>query len=145
MNKNEIIFDQYSRYQACADLMEQAGVEKSGTILDIGCGPEMLFRDFLPAAQMSFVDPLIPEGTPNTITGNVFSPELNEMNFETVCAVDVLEHVPPEHREKFIRKMSSLATDFIVLGFPVSDSSDATEVDASIENLYREIHETYYS
>lgn len=145
MNKDEIIFDQYSRYQACADLMLQAGIDETGTILDIGCGPEMLFRDFLPDSKMSFVDPLIPEGTLGTITGNIFSSTLEDKKFDAVCSVDVLEHVPPEVRERFIQKMSSLATDYVVLGFPTSDSSDAAEVDSAIEGLYKTIHEKDYS
>ena len=62
IGKFDMIFDQYSRYKACSDLLRQAGVEAGSLVLDIGSGPECLFGRFLPDMTVSFVDPLIPSG-----------------------------------------------------------------------------------
>mgnify|MGYP002401000057 CR=1 FL=1 len=135
-----MIFDQYSRYKACSDLLRQAGVKAGSTILDIGSGPECLFNQFLSDMTASFVDPLIPQGSgARRITGNAFAEELNGRTFDCVTAVDVLEHVPPGHRRSFVERVSSLGKNFLVLGFPTSDSSDAHETDRAIDEQYRKV------
>lgn len=135
-----IIFDQYSRYKACSDLLRQTGFSSGNSILDIGSGPECLFGQFMPEATMNYVDPLIPVGSgQGRITGNVFSKELEEQTFDCVSAVDVLEHVPPEYRHGFLERMSSLGKNTLILGFPTSDSSVAFETDKAIDDQYRAI------
>jgi len=135
-----MVFDQYSRYKACSDLLRQAGIKAGSTILDIGSGPECLFSRFLPDMTVSFVDPLIPQGSgARRITGDVFAGELNERTFDCVTAVDVLEHVSPEHRRSFLERVSSLGRAILVLGFPTSDSSDAHETDRAIDEQYRKV------
>jgi O-antigen biosynthesis protein len=135
-----MIFDQYSRYKACSDLLRQAGVKAGSTILDIGSGPECLFSQFLSDMTTSFIDPLIPQGSgARRITGDVFAEELNGRTFDCVTAVDVLEHVPPEHRCSFVERVSSLGKNILVLGFPTSDSSDAHETDRAIDEQYRKV------
>jgi GT2 family glycosyltransferase/glycosyltransferase involved in cell wall biosynthesis len=132
-----IIFDQYSRYKACSDLLLQTGFVAGNSVLDIGSGPECLFGQFLPDATMNYIDPLIPIGSgQGHITGDVFASELDGQIFDCVSAVDVLEHVPPEHRQAFLQRMSSLSKNTLILGFPTSDSSDAIATDKTITEQY---------
>ncbi len=99
---NTMIFDQYSRYKACSDLLRQTDFVEGNSVLDIGSGPECLFGQFIPDAKMTYVDPLIPSGSgQGYVTGNVFTDELDGQSFDCVSTVDVLEHVPPEHRKHF--------------------------------------------
>jgi O-antigen biosynthesis protein len=141
-----MIFDQYSRYKACSDLLRQAGITAGSTILDIGSGPECLFGRFLPDMAASFVDPLIPpESGAQRITGNVYVEELTGKTYDCVTAVDVLEHVPLEHRRPFIERVSSLGRNILVLGFPTSDSSDGYETDQAIDEEYRKVAGLGYS
>lgn len=141
-----MIFDQYSRYKACSDLLRQAGVKAGSTILDIGSGPECLFGRFLPDMTVSFVDPLIlPESGEQRITGSVFADELNGRTFDCVTAVDVLEHVQPEHRRPFLERVSSLGRNSLLLGFPTSDSSEGYETDRTIDEQYRRVTGLRYS
>lgn len=141
-----MIFDQYSRYKACSDLLQQAGLVSGNTVLDIGSGPECLFGQFMQDAKMSYVDPLIQNGSGSgRITGDVFAGELDKQTFDCVSAVDVLEHVPPEHRQAFLERMSSLGKNTLILGFPTSDSSDAFETDKAIDEQYRVIFGHDYS
>jgi hypothetical protein len=141
-----MIFDQYSRYKACSDLLRQTGFSLGNSVLDIGSGPECLFGQFVPEATMNYVDPLIPVGSgAGKITGNVFVSELEGQSFDCVSAVDVLEHVPPEHRHAFLERMSSLGKNTLILGFPTSDSSNALETDKAIDAQYHAIYDHDYS
>lgn len=141
-----MIFDQYSRYKACSDLLRKTGFVAGNTVLDIGSGPECLFGQFMPDASMNYIDPLIPGGSgQGQITGNVFATELDGQLFDCVSAVDVLEHVPSEHRKAFLDRMSSLGKNTLILGFPTSDSSDALETDKAIDDQYRAIFGHDYS
>lgn len=141
-----MLFDQYSRYKACADLLKQAQLEAGDTILDVGSGPECLFGQFLPDNTTYFVDPLIPAGSAQGyIHGNVFAAELDGKVFDHVTTVDVLEHVPPENRNVFLKRLSSLSGKTLILGFPTSDSSAALETDKAIDKQFHEIYGHDYS
>ena len=141
-----MIFDQYSRYKACSDLLRQAGFTPGNSVLDIGSGPECLFGQFMPDTKMTYVDPLIPSGSgQGYIAGNIFASELDGQTFDCVSAVDVLEHVPPEYRQAFLERMSSLGKNALILGFPTSDSSVALETDKAIDDQYRAIFGHDYS
>ena len=132
-----MIFDIYSRYKACSDLLRQTDFVAGNSVLDVGSGPECLFGQFLPDATMNYVDPLISsESGQGRITGDIFSHELDSQVFDCVSAVDVLEHVPPEHRQAFLERASSLAKSTLILGFPTSDSSDAQKTDQVLNKQY---------
>jgi len=135
-----IVFDIYSRYKACSDLLLQTNFVAGNSVLDVGSGPECLLGQFLPEATLSYVDPLISKGSgQGRITGNIFSNELNNQVFDCVSAVDVLEHVPHEHRQAFLERASSLTKKTLILGFPTVDSSDAHETDQAINKQYKDV------
>lgn len=141
-----MIFDQYSRYKACSDLLRQTGFVADSSVLDVGSGPECLLGQFMPEAAMTYVDPLIPSGSgQGHVTGNIFVRELDGQSFDFVSAVDVLEHIPSEHRQAFLERMSSLGKNTLILGFPTSDSSDALETDKAIDDQYSAIFGHEYS
>lgn len=131
-----VIFDQYSRYKACADFLYQAGLVAGDTVLDVGSGPECLFGQFVPNASMTYIDPLISAISADRITGNIFSSQLDGRSFDCVTAVDVFEHVSPREREAFLYRLSALGRRTLILGFPTSDSSDAMATDKTIEEFY---------
>lgn len=135
-----MIFDQFSRYKACSDLLFQAEFTMDNTVLDVGSGPECLLGEFIPKSDITYVDPLIEDNSDaNRIKGNVFSKVLNGQLFDYVTAVDVLEHVPSEKRGVFLNRLSTLSKKALVLGFPTTDASDAVETDKTIESQYSEI------
>ena len=142
----EIIFDQYSRYKACSDLLKQAGLLSGNSVLDVGSGPECLFGQFLPNASMNYVDPLI-HGDPQKgyINGNIFSGQLDGRVFDFVTAVDVLEHVPPEFRDAFLDRIASLSEKVIIIGFPSTESCDAIATDNAVDDQYRSVFGHDYS
>jgi len=70
-----IVFDQYSRYKACSDILKKVCTTED-TILDVGSGEECILEVFLPSRKITFVDPLLslhPERAGNKIAGNVFT------------------------------------------------------------------------
>ena len=141
-----MIFDQYSRYKACSDLIRQTGFVAGNSVLDIGSGPECLFGEFLPEATMHYVDPLIPIGSSiNGIVGDICSKELDGRKFDCVSAVDVFEHVPPALRQEFLERLASLGKNALILGFPTSDSTEAFETDKVLNDKYKEIFGADYS
>jgi len=141
----DLMFDQYSRYRACADLLKTVGINSKNSILDVGSGPECQLGNFLPEADITYVDPLIlVDSKVKAIRGDVFARELDNRQFDIVIAIDVLEHIPAMHRKAFIDRLISLATKSIVLAFPSSDSNVAEEVDKYIDNQYKEIFNKDY-
>ncbi|MDC3160165.1 glycosyltransferase, partial [Pseudomonadota bacterium] len=140
----QIIFDQYSRYLACSKLLQNASLKKGASMLDVGSGPECLFGSFLPDIQITYLDPLISVMDTQHIKGNVFSDCLKDLSFSAVVAVDVLEHVPPSSRNAFLNRISELSSDVIILGFPNSDTLDASQTDLALERQYRNVYESDY-
>ena len=141
-----ILFDQFSRYKACEELLSRAGVVAGDTLLDIGSGPEMLFDHFLPGVNKTFLDPLVADdGTGKRIQGDLHHPSLVSRRFTVVSAIDVLEHVPPAARTAFLEQMSSRADKSLILGFPVAEGGIAREADESIDAQYERIYGNKYS
>ena len=146
MQINNFIFDQYSRYKACFEIIEKLGLQKNTSILDVGSGPECLFGNFFKKGDLYFLDPLIPNTSrKNFISGDIFSKNPTLTNYNYVTAIDVYEHIPKSKRIHFLRKLSNHARDHIILGFPSSDLSDASRVDLSINNNFASIHNSNYS
>ena len=136
----DMIFDQYSRYKACAEILDQLKDSERYSVLDVGSGPECLLGNFVPKSHISFIDPLIenPDGY-RRICGDINSAQLEGRTFDCVVTVDVLEHIPASLRIDFLAKISSLSNSKLVLGFPTSDTSDAYEVDKAINQSYQSV------
>ena len=135
-----MIFDQYSRYHACGRLLYLAGYRRGKRVLDVGCGPEALFGRFLREGDVTYVDPLIPEGSgARHLTGDVFSPGLAKRRFSYVTAIDVFEHVPVDARRAFLERLTEMADEGVVLAFPSSDNPSSVDVDQRIDDKYRAI------
>lgn len=140
-----MLFDQYSRYKACADLLHQADFAPGKTVIDIGSGPECLFGQFVNEQDVTYIDPLI--SSPNDdrhICGDVFSKKLDGRQFSFVTAVDVYEHVPPASRQVFLERLSSLAADGVILAFPSAENPAARETDQLMDQKYAAIYGNQY-
>jgi hypothetical protein len=62
-----------------------------------------------------------------------------------VSAVDVLEHVPPEYRQAFLKRLAAFGKNTLIIGFPTSDSSKAVEADQAIDAQYFAVFGKHYS
>ncbi len=142
----EMLFDQYSRYKACADLL--GALANEGTILDAGAGPECLLGEFLHGYRITYADPLITgpqEREGEYISGNIDAPELAGRKFDFVTCVDVLEHIPASERLAFVEKLASFAKEGLILGFPTSDDETAIAVDQAVSTAYETAYGHPYS
>ncbi|HEY5595521.1 MAG TPA: class I SAM-dependent methyltransferase, partial [Nitrospiria bacterium] len=134
-----IIFDQYSRYKVCSDLLLKIS-PNGGTVLDVGSGEECLLGKFLPNFEITYVDPLLSlraERSGNKIAGDVFVKDLDGQSFDYVVSVDTLEHIPIDARNAFLVRVSSLSRKGIILACPCSDAGDAVETDRWLNEVYK--------
>jgi len=133
-----ILFDQFSRYKACADILGKITTQNE-TILDVGSGVECVLGELLPNHKITYVDPLFSnllKIEDNMIVGNIFTKELDEKSFDHVVCVDTLEHVPSNLRESFLERISKLSRKSIILACPCSDAGDAVEIDKWLNDIY---------
>ena len=139
-------FDQYSRYRACADIIDR--ISNSGDIMDIGSGYECLLGSFIEGRDITYVDPLLARletrGS-NQIATDIFNGDLGSRKYDYVCSVDTLEHIPEPKRKNFIDIVSDIAQKGIVIGFPSSDDDVADKVDEIISHTFQKEYGRKYS
>ena len=135
-----IIFDQYSRYHATAEVCALLQAQAGNSILDIGSGEACLLGQFLPAANITFLDPLL-RGTVRRdlkiVTESIFDTSLPEGAFDIVASVDTFEHIPPDLRQTFLDRICRLSKESIVLAFPNLESESSIALDTYINDSYR--------
>lgn len=104
----------FERYQRLMGIAEETGLEEMAgyTLLDIGSFDGM-FRRFVPEAEYCSFE--------GFITGNQRTP-YQDNAFDVVVAADVLEHVPEEDREAFLRELVRIARKKVVFSFPGENS-----------------------
>ena len=139
------LFDQWSRYAALADGV-RALAPDGGTVLDVGCGESMLLGAFLPDHEVHYLDPLLADRDgERTEHGAIVGKPLDaasvaDGSFDVVTCVDVLEHVPADHREAFVAQMVRASRLGVVIAAPFADSGDARRTDDIVHLAYRAKH-----
>jgi GT2 family glycosyltransferase/glycosyltransferase involved in cell wall biosynthesis len=139
--ESTIIFDQYSRYRACAELITSLAPPDKCNIIDVGSGGECLLGKFIPHHNITYLDPLLrlnPEKHENMITDDFFRYDFKGKRFDYAVSIDTYEHIPPEKRQEFLLKLSSVVTRGFILAFPSADAGDAIETDRMLNDAYRE-------
>jgi O-antigen biosynthesis protein len=141
MNKKEMLFDQFSRYNGLNKILNLLSFDEKTTLLDIGSGPECLMGSVVDSTNITFLDPLITkEESRHIIKGNIFSEKLNNRKFDFVTAIDVLEHIPFAIRNSFIERLSELTENCIILAFPTSENRSSTQIDESVNENYKKVY-----
>lgn len=134
-----VIFDQHSRYSACAAALQRmAG--RNDTVLDIGSGPVCLLGRYTQGLRVSYLDPLLaghPVPQTNHIPGDLAAEELHGKRFDFVTCVDALEHIPADGRSAFLDRLCDLAGKGLVLAFPAADFGQAQQVDKACDDFFR--------
>ncbi len=120
-------FDQYQRYRASEEIIriikEETGRKKL-KILDVGGyfknseGQDTLpLTEFFPEDEVIVVDK-VDCRLPRYIQGDATAMPLCQKAFDVLVCQDVLEHISPSQREKFLDNLLQTTKDFIVLGAP---------------------------
>lgn len=140
---NKIIFDQYSRYKVCADVLLNQGIH-DGTILDVGSGEECLLEQFLPNFDITYLDPLLKnDPSQKKICGDIFSAKFSK-KFDYIICIDTLEHISKNKREQFLKLMSDISIKGLIIAGPCSDKGDAVETDNWVNQSYQSSFGTDY-
>ncbi len=95
-------------------------LSKHETVLEIGSGTYGLCNYV--NRKMYAIDPLLYKSNfnPNLIPvgSDLFNNKLGNSQFDTVIAIDFLEHIPKEKRRSAIAEMLRMAGKKVILGFP---------------------------
>ena len=144
MNENDkhsqpagFLFDQWSRYDAVARAI-RAILPDGGSVLDVGCGEQMLLGAFLPDHDVTYLDPLLATHKgPNLIGKPLAADTVADQSFDVTVSVDALEHIPAEHRRDFVEQMMRASRRGLVLAAPFEDVGDANSTDEHVNATYR--------
>ena len=147
-------FDQYQRYRLVGDviteLCREAGLGWEETkILDLG-GVQGFLRAFIPDGAVittANVERSTYDRTPTSrdfyvLTGRGLLPFVDGA-FDFAIACDVLEHIPVEDRELFIRELARVSRRAVALIGPF-DTKGVTEAEDLVNGIYRSIFNTPY-
>ncbi|MBI4744271.1 MAG: class I SAM-dependent methyltransferase [Actinobacteria bacterium] len=113
----ELPFDQFQRYKLVEEIV---GLVKNGSekirILDVGGYPGLI-SDFLPDDETFILD-VVPCDKPNYILGDGTAIPFDDSSFDLVMAIDTLEHIPIEKRQKFISELLRVSSKYIIVMGP---------------------------
>lgn len=113
MFKSQILpYDVYERHRKVGELIQTVN-----TVLDVGGQLNML--SFFCNAQKVTVANVAgsQEQSDVTIKGDKLPFDTN--SYQVVCAIDVLEHIPTQERKAFINDLLRVATDKVIMSFPL--------------------------
>jgi len=108
INKLLLPYDVYERHKAVGDL-----ILKNETVLDIGGELNHLSQFCHPAKIV----------VANLTGGDVIIQKeklpFAKNSFDVVSSIDVLEHIPKEDRQEFVKKLTDIAAKRVILSFPI--------------------------
>lgn len=139
------LFDQWSRYDAAARAI-RAILPDGGTVLDVGCGEQMLLGSFLPDHELTYLDPLLAAHDGDNLIGKVLTKDtVADASYDVVVCVDALEHIPADARELFVAQLMRASKRGVVIAAPFADTGDARSTDVHVNKVYRLKHNRDYS
>lgn len=142
--KTFVAFDQYQRYETVAriiDYSRKVEHRKSYRILELGANEHKNMRLFLPKDKIVFTDIELTESM--RADSDFEQADGTELSFETdsfdfVFAVDVLEHIQKEKREKFLSEALRVASKGIILSFPY-ESQAVIDAETRVNAYYKAV------
>ncbi len=141
MDKTNIAFDQFQRYETICRLVEfhRRREGQSFRVLELGSNEHKDLRLFLPQDEIMFTDIALSEAMekdPDFQRVDGTAIPFDDKSFDFVVAADVLEHVPAEKREKFLREAWRVSRLGVILSFPFY-AQDVMDAEARVNEYYK--------
>ena len=118
-------FDQFQRYRAVEEVIGIIKAEKGRKrlrILDVGGyyrnsdGQDIFpLREFLPEEEIIVLD-VVDCQLLGYVQADATAMPFRKEAFDVLVSQDVLEHIAPEEREKFLDSLFQTTSDFVILG-----------------------------
>jgi hypothetical protein len=121
--KTKLSWDRFVRLKKVASTLN---LTNSKTVLDAG-GYDGAIAFFLENTSTDVIDPA-------TTGGSVLSIPVANQSYDAVIAVDVLEHIKPEDRNKALSEFTRVARKHLILNFPCTLSKEAQELVLRLTN-----------
>lgn len=121
--KYDLSWDRFVRLNAAATAILELGVT---SILDAG-GYDGALAFFLEDVSTDLIDPA-------TTGGSILNIPAETGSYDAVVAVDVLEHIEPQSRSRALAEFARVASDFIILNYPCTESKDAQRLVLQLTN-----------
>lgn len=110
----DLTWDRFLRLYNTAEAVKKR-VESRTSILDVG-GFDGALAMFLPDYTVDVVDPLTTGGSVNSVSSETY---------DAVVSIDALEHVAPEDRKSFTKRVCSVSRKDLFMNFPGQQSANA--------------------
>ena len=141
MDKYNIAFDQFQRYETVAQLIEyhRQNGKSCFKVLEIGANEHKDLSLFLPNDELLFSDiVLTPEMEKDIQFVKIDRSNIPfaENSFDFVVALDVLEHISAEKRIVFFREMERVSSIGAILSFPY-DNDSVNQSEQRVNSYFR--------
>lgn len=131
-------FDQYQRYRVVQRIVSLLELPRTGKILDVGGYPGLI-TSFLTDYDTTVVD-LIEADLPHYVRYDGDTLPFPDVSFDLACSCDVLEHVVPMRRPKFLSELSRVSRRYLVITAPFHDERTRLSEEILSEYIERVLH-----
>lgn len=141
VDRTEVAFDHFQRYETIRRLVEfhRRREGQSFRVLELGSNEHKDLKLFLPQDEILFTDIALSEAMekdPDFQRVDGTAIPFDDKSFDFVVAADVLEHVPAEMREKFLREAWRVSRCGAILSFPFY-AQDVMDAEARVNEYYK--------
>lgn len=109
---NTLPYDIYERHRKVGSM-----IRPDDTVLDVGGSLNQLSR-FCQASKITVAN-LKDSQEKSEIQIEKGKLPFKSKSFTTVCAIDVLEHIPKSEREAFVKDLTRISSQRVILSFPI--------------------------
>ncbi len=130
MRRYDIPFDQFQRYEDLKKLVSQIKQVSSSSklrILEVGgylaSDAQIGYlpvRDFLTSDEVVVTD-VKDCNEERYIVASGYELPFSDGSFDLVCAMDVMEHINPQNRIKFLEELNRTSSEYVVIAGPYAD------------------------
>lgn len=121
VNKNHYRFEQYSHLDRWASYYYQLQLLLEGgpdNVLEIGVGDKVLKNYLKDNTNIRYIAIDIDEDLKPDVVGDVRQLPFKDNTFDTVCAFEVLEHIPFEYFEQALKEMKRVSKKNVLISLP---------------------------